>query len=1551
MAYPTQLVSVTQSGTAGNNYSGLDGTVSNPSSGTVSGVDRSAGIGQSSNGRYIVFVSEATSFGGIDTNNARDIFLKDMTTGALTRVNYGTNNVDSSHPTVSDNGQYVTFQTGSSIYRVDMNDPGSPQLITSNGSNPHMSANGKFIVYTSNDNQIYLRDMSDVAGTPILISEDIHGNTGNENSDNAFVSNDGLVVFESDADNFVDGSGNSLNANPNEEVFLKNYVTGELFKVSETADGNGGSGSATVYPTSKNAMISGNGRYVVFESTNNDLALISNNNGTDAINSAIYRKDLFTGQVDLVSVGKTGTAAVGATEPSISADGRFVLFNTGYGALGAQDGSLISSNIYNQGTLSPDFNSYWYLKDMSTGDVYNIDLPRSASKMIPQAPTYYQPPYLSYNAILSADAKYITLSSTQTLNTGTYPTNGLAGSADNNDDQYDVFRISLPASITNKVAPATGLTLTGDEGGIETNDLLNGGALGDIILGKLGNDTLNGNAGNDTLLGGDGDDSLNGGLGNDSLNGGLGNDILDGGAGADTMDGGDGDDTYYVDNANDVIIDSDGNDTVVVKLASGTYALAPDSSIENVTLFGTAALSAKGNDISNRIEGNSGANKLEGLAGADTLIGGAGNDTLDGGTGDDSLIGGIGNDLYIVDNAADIIVEQANAGIDTVKIDAGFTLDGETDEPDYILGDNIEHIDASSFTTVGGTGIYLEGNSLANNLTGGNGNDTLDGLDGVDTLKGGLGNDTYHVDLKITNAGKSTATVSLQDTLTELANQGEDTIHLYFDGASYLGTAPAKASTIILAANFEHLDASEAEALLNLTGNTVANHITGNDGNNIILGLAGNDTLEGLDGDDSLDGGDGNDSLDGGDGNDTLTGGKGGDILAGGTGNDTYIVNLTKISNDEAGIEDTVTEEIAEGTDTIKLVGSQVFTSNVTLNMTASIFENIENLDISGTASTKLNITGNNADNYLTGNAAANALEGGDGNDTLEGGAGNDALTGGNDNDKLFGGAGLDTLTGNDGNDFIDGGADNDSISGGSGTDMLFGGLGNDTIDGGDDADFIDGEAGNDSLNGGDGSDTIYGGAGNDFIDGGNGFNQLEGEDGNDTIIGGNNGNSIEGDAGNDSLTGGTDNDLIEGGLGNDILNGLAGNDNLQGGDGNDKLDGGNDDDYLNGGNGIDTLIGGAGADTFSFDSPVIAANADIINDFSGSGENEDGDKIQLDAYFFSAFLNSAEVDSANIVNGTKALDTNDFLIYDAATGKLYYDADGSGKGKAQVLVATLNNKPGTLTAEDFVLIGNSLYSDALVQGTVGADTWNANNQDPEPAPGYAYNGLAGNDKITGHLTINGSLSGGLGNDSITAGNQGDFLYGNEGNDTLQGGSSQDYLAGGDGNDSLFGQDDDDKLFGDAGNDKLDGGSGDDELEGGDGNDTLIGGDGDDTLTGGNGKDVLTGGAGDDVFIFDSALVAANASTITDFTSGEDTLQLHGHVFRKLFDGISEENLAFGTKAVTAEQFLIYDKNTGSLYYDADGSGSGAAIKFATLSGKPDLTVDDFQIIGSGFLL
>jgi Ca2+-binding RTX toxin-like protein len=136
-------------------------------------------------------------------------------------------------------------------------------------------------------------------------------------------------------------------------------------------------------------------------------------------------------------------------------------------------------------------------------------------------------------------------------------------------------------------------------------------------------------------------------------------------------------------------------------------------------------------------------------------------------------------------------------------------------------------------------------------------------------------------------------------------------------------------------------------------------------------------------------------------------------------------------------------------------------------------------------------------------------------------------------------------------------------------------------------------------------------------------------------------------------------------------------------------------------------------------------------------------------------------------------------------------------------------------------------------------------------------------------------------------------------------------------------------------------------LNGGRKADILAGGDGDDRLNGGLGKDRMTGGEGDDVFAFTTRLGKANVDRILDFSSSEDTIHLSSKIFGRLSKGaLSEEAFHIGAKAAEADDRIIFNKRTGALSYDADGSGTQyGAIKFAQLKAKTVLTADDLFIV------
>lgn len=324
-------------------------------------------------------------------------------------------------------------------------------------------------------------------------------------------------------------------------------------------------------------------------------------------------------------------------------------------------------------------------------------------------------------------------------------------------------------------------------------------------------------------------------------------------------------------------------------------------------------------------------------------------------------------------------------------------------------------------------------------------------------------------------------------------------------------------------------------------------------------------------------------------------------------------------------------------------------------------------------------INGTTGPDTLAGTDQPDIINGLGGNDLLRGEAGNDELNGGGGADKLEGGPGSDTLNGGAGNDILRGGTGNE-------TDIIDGGEGSDTVDysdltigfqaGGLTVNFRTGTTsgsfyvGQDQLasvenaNGTNGADTLIGNAV---------ANRLNGLGGNDLLNGGD---------GNDSLDGGAGRDMLLGGNNNDMLVGRAGADRMEGGNGADSLSGGDQADTLIGGAGRDSLTGGLGADAFVFNAPLGTTNVDLVTDFGGA------DLIHLETDIFSAIGVSLTADEFKVIpSGTSfaSVDATDRLIYQKATGKLFYDADGSGSG-SRVLFAQVT--AGTVLAlDDFLMV------------------------------------------------------------------------------------------------------------------------------------------------------------------------------------------------------------------------------------------------------------------------
>ncbi|BCH26566.1 calcium-binding protein [Mesorhizobium sp. L-8-3] len=203
---------------------------------------------------------------------------------------------------------------------------------------------------------------------------------------------------------------------------------------------------------------------------------------------------------------------------------------------------------------------------------------------------------------------------------------------------------------------------------------------------------------------------------------------------------------------------------------------------------------------------------------------------------------------------------------------------------------------------------------------------------------------------------------------------------------------------------------------------------------------------------------------------------------------------------------------------------------------------------------------------------------------------------------------------------------------------------------------------------------------------------------------------------------------------------------------------------------------------------------------------------------------------------------------------------------------------------------------------------------------------LGGDDRVGG-TPFNDTLDGGPGHDQLLGGAGADHLIGGAGTDWLKGGAGNDEIDGG------------------AGTDGIRGDAGDDLLSGGAGSDDLRGGDGDDVIDGGTGRDWLAGGAGRDSFVFDAAPGPANDDHIDDFEALDDVFRLDGSVFTDLSSGpLSAANFVVGKHAVDGNDLIVYDKTTGDLFYDADGAGGAAALRFASVQAATAITADDFVV-------
>ncbi len=647
----------------------------------------SFGASISGDGRLVAFTSFASNLVGADLNGFADVFLRDMASGSVTLLSAarsgGAGNSVSFGAAVSSEGGHVAF----------------------------LSAASNLVAGDSNSAiDVFVRDLSTGITTRATTGADGTQQDGGALNRPALSADGRYVVFDSLATNLAGATHNALR----DHVFVKDLWTGDVRRASEAADGTAQNGGfqGTLRP-----QISADGRYVVFASNASNLVADDRNGVVD-----VFRKDLWTGWVELVSVstdGQQGNAS--SLDARISADGAQVLF-TSHASNFAADDRPLSADIF--------------IRDMQTGALTLVST-------TPQGrPGFGQ----SVNGALSADGTTAAFASAAP--------DLVAADA---NAQHDAFVAALRP-------PAQQQRGAGGE---------------DTLTGTVNDDTLEGLEGNDLLLGGEGNDWLMGGAGDDRLDGQGGGNLLFGGLGDDAYVVRSGADRIFEH-------EDEGSDSAWVRSDGWTLPahveigrLAGEARLLHGGDGGVQLVANQ--DHASTLVGGSGHDVLWGGAlDGQHLSGGAGDDILRAGGGRTSMQGGAGDDQFVVRHRHDSITEHADGGMDTAGVGvSGWVaaedveivrlFDGATDLTLAAGGvQAVSHAAGARITASGGDVVFW-GHGGADTFLGGVGDDIFFAGGGRTAMTGGAGNDQFVVR-------------HVADTAVELAEGGYDTAWVAVDG-------------------------------------------------------------------------------------------------------------------------------------------------------------------------------------------------------------------------------------------------------------------------------------------------------------------------------------------------------------------------------------------------------------------------------------------------------------------------------------------------------------------------------------------------------------------------------------------------------------------------------------------------------------------------------------------------------------------------------------------------------------------------------------------------
>jgi len=427
--------------------------------------------------------------------------------------------------------------------------------------------------------------------------------------------------------------------------------------------------------------------------------------------------------------------------------------------------------------------------------------------------------------------------------------------------------------------------------------------------------------------------------------------------------------------------------------------------------------------------------------------------------------------------------------------------------------------------------------------------------------------------------------------------------------------------------------------------------------------------------------------------------------------------------------------------------------------------------------------------------------------------------------------------------------------------------------------------------------------------------NRINAGGGNDTVWA---------DGGNDTVEGGLGNDFLHGGLGDDVITDVDGDDLIWGDAGNDRMHGAGGIDLMFGGDGIDTIFGGFGADDINGQAgnDLIYGDNGAVDALGNLDPTGDGDVIEggdgndriyggggadvisggagndtIDGGIGNNLLSGLDGDDL-FANDPSAIGFNNVFLGDLGFDTVDYSRSigvGPGTGATRVGVSVDLSNTGLAAVPVGINVPDSFLSVEAVIGSAFADRLSGAIPGGITAPQVDALGNVIINPVTGlPVPMNFALRGLAGNDSIN------------------------------------------------------------------------GGDGNDTMAGGLNTDTLFGGLGNDRFIFDSALGATNVDRVLDFSKvagNTDTFVLDRSVFNTLSGGAVLTAAEFrsgggATTANAAAQRIIFNTTNGDLFFDPDGTGAAAPVRFATAASVPavvgaapvipPLTNADFALVGTG---